>query len=188
MSSRIDQLVRRYEQFCALPWQRSLAAPQRTWFVVYDKMDERHFRARITEFELATKRAGHGWHHIDVTDAFGHWLSAEEYWESFFESPEDLEPKFPDFEHTIVAAIRTELTHEATDEDTVVAISGIGGLFGFTKVSSVIQQASSSLVRGRLLVFFPGEHEDNNYRLLDARDGWNYLAIPIKAHDGVEER
>ena len=34
-------------------------------------------------------------------------------------------------------------------------------------------------IRGRLLVFFPGQYEHNNYRLLDARDGWNYLAIPI---------
>jgi len=37
----------------------------------------------------------------------------------------------------------------------------------------------SSWIAGRLLVFFPGEHEGNSYRLLDARDGWNYLAIPI---------
>ena len=34
-------------------------------------------------------------------------------------------------------------------------------------------------VRGRMVVFFPGEYVDNNYRLLDARDGWNYLAVPI---------
>ena len=39
-------------------------------------------------------------------------------------------------------------------------------------------------VRGRLLVFFPGEHERGNYRLLDARDGWNYLAVPIDAQEG----
>jgi len=28
-------------------------------------------------------------------------------------------------------------------------------------------------------VFFPGQLEQNNYRLLDARDGWNYMAVPI---------
>jgi len=38
-------------------------------------------------------------------------------------------------------------------------------------------------IRGRLLVFFPGVYEQDNYRLLDARDGWNYLAIPITASD-----
>jgi hypothetical protein len=43
-------------------------------------------------------------------------------------------------------------------------------------------------IRGRLLVFFPGEYEDNNYRLMDApRDGWNYLAVPITLHNGVND-
>ena len=37
------------------------------------------------------------------------------------------------------------------------------------------------LVTGRLLIFFPGAYENNNYRLLDAYDGWNYLAVPITA-------
>jgi hypothetical protein len=37
-------------------------------------------------------------------------------------------------------------------------------------------------VRGRLVGFFPGQYEQNNYRLLDARDGWNYLAVPISIH------
>jgi len=37
----------------------------------------------------------------------------------------------------------------------------------------------SGLVHGRLVVFFPGSFEDNNYRLLDGYDGWNYLATPI---------
>lgn len=36
-------------------------------------------------------------------------------------------------------------------------------------------------IRGRLLVFFPGEYQENHYRLLDARDGWNYHAVPITA-------
>jgi hypothetical protein len=31
------------------------------------------------------------------------------------------------------------------------------------------------------MVFFPGKHEQSNYRLLDARDGWNYRAILIEA-------
>mgnify|MGYP000987610382 CR=1 FL=1 len=37
-------------------------------------------------------------------------------------------------------------------------------------------------IRGRLVLFFPGQLEGNNYRLLDARDGWNYLAVPISQH------
>jgi hypothetical protein len=32
-----------------------------------------------------------------------------------------------------------------------------------------------------LLVFFPGEQEGNTYRLLDAQNGWGYLATSIKS-------
>ena len=42
-------------------------------------------------------------------------------------------------------------------------------------------------IPGRLLVFFPGTYEDNIYRLLDARDGWNYHAVPITAVRGLDE-
>ena len=44
---------------------------------------------------------------------------------------------------------------------------------------SALLNAMNERLPGRLLVFFPGEHEGNSYRLLDARDGWNYLATPI---------
>ena len=43
-------------------------------------------------------------------------------------------------------------------------------------------------IKGRLVVFFPGQYEHNNYRLLDARDGWNYMAVPITAHGSGEAR
>jgi hypothetical protein len=33
-------------------------------------------------------------------------------------------------------------------------------------------------------VFFPGEVEQNNYRLLNGRDGWNYHAVLINADKG----
>ena len=61
------------------------------------------------------------------------------------------------------------------------ALLGAGTLFGLgdaVKVSALLN-AVNDAIAGRLLVFFPGDHEGNSYRLLDARDGWNYLAIPI---------
>jgi len=74
---------------------------------------------------------------------------------------------------------------EAADEDDVVAVSGVASLYGFMKVSRLMEMVERT-IRGRLLVFFPGEYEDNNYRLLDARDGWNYHAVPITAAGGLE--
>ena len=62
----------------------------------------------------------------------------------------------------------------------MVAVSGVGSLFGLSKVKDVVD-AFAPRVSGRLLVFFPGSFENNNYRLLDGYDGWNYLAVPITA-------
>jgi len=70
------------------------------------------------------------------------------------------------------------------DETSVVAACGVASLFGFSRVSLVLKEMEQS-IRGRLVLFFPGEFENNNYRLLDARDGWNYLAVPITLHAGA---
>ncbi len=72
------------------------------------------------------------------------------------------------------------------DENTVVAVYGAASLFGFTRVSLVLKEVVRD-IRGRLVLFFPGEYEENNYRLLDARDGWNYLAVPITLHNGMND-
>ena len=58
---------------------------------------------------------------------------------------------------------------------------GVGALFGLTRLSRVIKLVEPD-IRGRLAIFFPGTYDRNNYRLLDARDGWNYLAVPITLH------
>ena len=184
--SRVDLLIRRYERFVSLPWQQTLAGPQRVWFLVYDKADERRIRNCVGEFELATKRAGHEWKVCDLSDTFAQWMATQEYRDSYFENPEDLELLLPEFREAVVGQIRDSLNAEGVGEDTVVVLVGIACLFGFLRASSVVQEIAPD-IKGRLLLFFPGEYENNNYRLLDARDGWNYLAVPITAYDRVEE-
>ena len=80
----------------------------------------------------------------------------------------------------IEAEFDTFLQDKSIGEDFVVALQGVGSLFGFLKVKEVVDKLAPK-VKGRLLVFFPGSYEDNNYRLLDGYDGWNYLAVPITA-------
>lgn len=181
MSNKIERLARSYEQFCELPWERSLAGPQRVWFAVYEPRDERRLRARVSEFEEATKRAGHRWRQMDLTDSFARWMGEQPYREHYFKKPENLKMLMPEFERALVSELSEVLEDEESDPETVVAVLGVGALFGFVSVSGVIEKVSQA-VRGRLLVFFPGTHEGNNYRLLDARDGWNYLAVPITAY------
>lgn len=114
-------------------------------------------------------------------------MTATEYRESYFDSPEDLELKLEnDFLEYVATQVRTELAK--ADENSVVSVYGIASLFGFVRVSELLKEIEQD-IKGRLLVFFPGEYEDSNYRLLDARDGWNYLALPITVRDdqGVYE-
>lgn len=176
--NKIDQLLKNYSQMVVLPWKAGLSGAQRTWFVVYDNQDERRIRARIGAFELETKKAKHGWILCDLTNEFPKWMAAHEYHESYFESPEDLELAMEDFLEHLRDNLRATLDSENVDEQTAVALVGVSSLFGFVRVSNVIERIADS-VKGRLVVFFPGEYEQNTYRLLDARDGWNYLAVPI---------
>lgn len=180
---RIDRLAERYGRFIALPWGRHLAGGERCIFLVYNKSDERRVRARRDLFAMATREARHGWIECDLTDAFAHWMASAEYRDSYFAAPEDLELKLEeDFLEHVATRVRRILASPDANEDTVVAVFGIAALFGFLRVSELMRQVESS-IRGRLVVFFPGEYEDNNYRLLDARDGWNYLAVPITMND-----
>lgn len=191
--SELDRLIKNYERFVQLPWDRNLAGPQKVWFVVYDKAQERRLRLRIPEFEIATRNAGHGWVHHDLTDAFAEWMAAQEYREAYFEDPEALDlPLREQFLPFLVQRVRKILTEPSADDDTVVALSGVGALFGLARVSMLVDQVAPA-IRGRLLVFFPGDvlfNGDNprrgrNFRLLDARDGWDYHAIVITADSEV---
>jgi hypothetical protein len=152
--------------------------------VVYDKELERTLRARKLAFETATREAGHAWYEIDLSAIFAKWMADDGYRDEYFASPEDLrlkiESEFPSF---VADRLKNVLqVAAATDNDNaVVAVYGVGTLFGLARVSQILKMVEPE-IKGRLLVFFPGQFERNNYRLLDARDGWNYLAVPITLH------
>ena len=180
MSSHISRLVRSYQNYISLPWEKGLAGVQKVIFAVYDNAEELRIRSQVGEFEIATKVAKHGWHLIDITDAFPQWMIKQEYCDGFFEYPDDLQDSMGDFTETVVDSIKEQL--DAVDENTVVALQGIAGVFGFSHCSQIVAKVASN-VKGRLLVLFPGEYENNNYRLLDARPGWDYQAVPITSND-----
>ena len=180
--ARIEDLAELYGQHIATPWQRTVAGAQRVIMVAYEKEAERVLRARKDEFATRTKSAGHDWFEVDVTTVFSSWLAADEYREAYFESPEDLQMKLDaEFADHVADRIRSVLVRADVTENSVVAVIGVGSLFGFARVSDVLKLVEGD-VKGRLVVFFPGQFEQNNYRLLDARDGWNYMAVPISIH------
>jgi len=179
---RIEDLAERYRQHISTPWQRTVSGAQRVIMIVYDKELERTLRARKLEFEQATSAANHDWVEVDLTTSFAQWMAADDYREAYFESPTDLGLKLEtEFAEFVADRVRNALTLSEASENTVVAVFGVGSLFGTTRISRVIKLVEPD-IRGRLAVFFPGSLDRNNYRLLDARDGWNYMAIPITLH------
>ena len=177
---KIEDLAAEYERHICVPWQRTVAGAQRVVMVVYEKELERTLRARIAEFEQRTRGAGHGWVRHDVTGAFAEWMGAMRYRDAYFENPADLSLEGSGgFRDHVVGPLKKVL--EASDDETVVALTGVGSLYGFVRVSEVVREVEPS-IPGRLVVFFPGSRDGNTYRLLDARDGWNYLAHSITLH------
>lgn len=145
--------------------------------IVYPKERERALRAHVGEFEQATVQADHEWRLVDCTTWFAEWMADQEYSDAYFENPEFLDAKLGDeFRQVVASRLAGELKEAGTN--TVVGVLGVASLYGFLRVSTLIHDVERS-VKGRLAIFFPGTKNDNNYRLMDARDGWNYLAQPI---------
>jgi hypothetical protein len=181
---RVDMLLAEYRRQVSLPWRQDLSGAERMWMAVYPPDLERKVRAKVAEFDFATRESGHGWAVHDVTASFSMWLAAQEYRDAYYADAEALAPALPQFLATLESEISATLSAPEITSQTVVALVGVGSLFPMIRVSDLLQ-AVANRVRGRLLVLFPGSIERGNYRLLDARDGWNYLAIPITIPEGV---
>ncbi len=178
----IESLLEAYSRFVSIPWSTNLSGTERVWMAIYPPREERRLRMRVGEFETETVKAGHGWALVDITNFFPNWLADNEYSESYFEEPELLEPALERFSASLGGHIQTCLAADGVSDSTVVALLGVGSLFGVTRASYLLEQIESHIL-GRLLLFFPGERHASNYRLLDGRDGWNYRATPITAYE-----
>lgn len=178
--SRLRRLAQSYARFIAVPWQPNAAPAQRVVFCIYHEDDELRLRAQIGEYELLTRQSSHDWALYDLTDTFAAWMSGQRYAEKYFAQPDLLATLLPKYRTYIRDDFTRFLQSANAGANTVVAVQGTGALYGFLRVREVVDDLAP-LVAGRLLIFFPGSYENNNYRLLDAYDGWNYLAVPITA-------
>ena len=179
----VQDLIKAYERYIHLPWNANLSAQEKVWFIVYDPSQERRVRLRIPEFQVITTKAGYTWKLIDITDSFAQWMAQVDYRDAYFKNPADMDPMLQDYTEELTRKIVSKIENSEIDDHSVVAIMGIATLFGLTRASIVIDKVTAH-IGGRLAVFFPGSYDGSIYRLLDARDGWNYLAIPISANEG----
>jgi hypothetical protein len=173
--SAIDRLLTNYSRQVRLPWSDNLSGKQRIWFAVYPPAEERRVRARLPQFEAVTLEANHGWTTADLTRLVPEFLAAHKYREGIFQRPQHFRAG-TDLEVRAAALVNETCSH--ADKESVVAIIGLASLFDFMRVSNLIERVEDS-VPGRLLVLFPGEYAGNVYRFMDARDGFNYMAVPI---------
>ena len=174
--STFEDILAAYSEQVQLPWARDAPPAGRVWIVWYDKLLQRRFTGRLAEFEHATLSAGHGWRQHSISKWFGTWIERHEFFDALVEQPAELRGLLPEMEATLIDEL-TQIASSCTTND-VLAIDGCGALFGITRVSTLISRVAD-FIPGRLLVGFPGKHSAGVYRLLDARDGWNYHAIPI---------
>lgn len=181
MQSKVDQLIRAFEAVVNEPWSSALSGQERIWFLVYDPADQRMVDLRIGDFENITLKANKRWISISLKNCFPKWMSEHDYKEEYFNDPESLLDQLEaEFKQYAIDFLVSEFERLGTDPNTLIAVKDISSLFGFTRLSDVLTGCSNTF-KGRLLLFFPGEFDKNQYRLLDARDGWNYLARPITA-------
>ena len=68
--SRVKRLIQSYSKYISVPWRDDAAAAQRVIFCVYNETEERWLRAKVDEFEIVTRQAGHEWAMFDLTDTF----------------------------------------------------------------------------------------------------------------------
>jgi hypothetical protein len=177
-----EDLARHFQRQISLQWRSDLAPDYRVWILWYDHALERRVRGRLQELEALTLSAGHGWQHLDLADEFGRWIAQHEYFDGMLDMPEEVHGVLPAFADHLAAQVRSALAK--TGPNDVLALTGTGSLFGVASVAALLT-AVVPAIPGRLLVFFPGRHQAGIYRLLDAREGWNYRATPIPAADAA---
>jgi len=179
MQTKTDQLLDAYEKVVNEPWSTVLSGQERIWFLVYDPAEQRKIDLRLSDFETITLKANKKWKGISLKQCFPFWMAKHDYREDYFCNPEyivdQLEAEFIPF---VIKFLKSELKKTEQDQDTLIAIRDVSALFGFARLSEILKSCDKDF-NGRMLIFFPGEFENNQYRLLDARDGWDYLARPI---------
>jgi hypothetical protein len=175
--SAVDRLLSNYSRQVRLPWSVNVSGKQRVWFAVYPPAEERRVRARLPQFEALTLETKHAWVQVDLTRLVPEFLAGHKYRESIFQNPEHLRAG-NELEVRAAALVKEACSREEADPGSVVAAIGLASLFDFMRVSTLIERVEDS-VPGRLLVLFPGEYAGNVYRFMDARDGFNYMAVPI---------
>ena len=186
--SKIDQLAAVFRDHVAVGWPAGSSGAQRVIMVVYDPNEERALRKKLDLFAQAAQSHQYAWHGVDLTSAFANWLGTHRYREGYFDEPDMLaagaNERFTQYAAGVVLEALQRSQHTGRE---IVGLIGAASVFGVVSLSDVLSRVEHA-IKGRLVVFFPGRSRDGRYRLLDARDGWDYHAVPIQVEtSGVRQ-
>jgi hypothetical protein len=174
--STVEDLLDDFKKRLAVPWRVDEPPAGRVWILWYDKTHERRVRGRLREFQLVAEQDGKGWREFDIAPRFGEWVAHQPWFGPLAKRPGALATVLPQFEERLVNRVKAELT--SCGQNDIMVLTGVASLFGLVRSSALIDKVVTG-IRGRMLITFPGLHQNGIYRLLDARDGWNYVAVPI---------
>lgn len=183
MVNYVERLNEALKQQLRHPWSNGTSGAERVWFLVFEPDRLRNVMARKEAFKLSTEAAGKHWVEIDLSRTFGAWMGAHRYAERYFARPRRATTIPDDFVRDLTADIIRQIEEQTIDDQTLLVLTGTESVFGINKLSHITRMIEDA-IPGRLMVFFPGEYNEPHYRFLDARDGWNYLAIPITPVSG----
>jgi hypothetical protein len=186
--SKIDQLAAVFRDHIGVGWPAGSSGAQRVIMLVYDPNDERTLRNNFALFAQAAQTHEYAWHSVDLTSAFADWLGAHRYREEYFNEPDMLlagaNERFVKYAADVVLQVLKRPQHTARE---IVGLTGAASVFGIASLSDILARVEYA-IKGRLAVFFPGRSRDGRYRLLDARDGWDYHAVAIQVESsGVRQ-
>ena len=171
-----DELLSAFRRQVRIPWRPDAPPSARIWILWHAPSMHLKIEGRLGEFEDATRQAGRGWTSLDLAPFFGQWIARHEFFDPLLAMPEEIRGMLPQLETAVCEAVLNGVSQTGSND--IFVIQGCGSLFGLAKLSSILDRVSHA-IPGRLLVLFPGRHASGIYRLLDARDGWNYHAVPI---------
>jgi len=172
----VDEILGQFRRQVSLPWAKETLPDYRVWIMHYEKSLERRIHGRLHEFESAVTLSGRGCTTLNLASLVPNWFAENELFEGLVAQPDELPGMLFDFQSSVAKAVSAAL--DGLGENDMLALIGAGALFGLIRVSALTEKVAP-LVRGRLLLLFPGRHDNGVYRLLDARDGWSYRATPI---------
>ena len=178
--SKIDQLAAVFGDHVGVGWPSGSSGAQRVIMIVYDPNEERSLRKGLDLFAQAAHSHQYAWHTVDITSAFADWLGTHRYREEYFGEPEMLlagaNERFTKYAADIILQALKRPDHTSRE---IVGLTGAASVFGVTSLSDILSRVEHA-IKGRLAIFFPGRSRDGRYRLLDARDGWDYHAVAIQ--------